>query len=1169
MTPRKPVVRWLIAAAAFLLSVAVLSLLNRSVSMDTLSRWLLAMGLLLAGVAAAIAILWYMRPVGNETGAKSDDDVILALRAVRAKLPHGGLAGHPVVLVLGPEGSAKTSLMARSGGDPQLLVGESPAGSTDVPAPTRAANIWILQSTVFAELSSELLGDGKRFQKSLHMLRAPSVMAAIGKSTAEPRAVILCVPCDLFQAENSSSQLQQLAQTMRQRLSDSANIFGLAVPVYVVFTKMDRLPHFEQWISVFTKDELRAPLGASLALDPASNTGNYAERITPRLNAAFDAIVQSLNARRTGLLSRESRYERRYSAFELPRELGKLRTPVVQFLTELCRPSQLGVNPQLRGFYFTGARPVVISQSAAVSNETAASVTAPQGVTSIYRSPTSAAAAAAAPQTHRVPEWVFLDRFLRDVIKDDRSAAMIASGGTSVQRTRRVLLGSAIAALWLLIIGVTSSWFGNRALQNRVTDAGRAVAALPVVQAQPGVIAFPSGEALGRLDALRAQLDTLRAYEKNGPPLRLRFGLWRGAALRHAAEPLWFEGFRKQLFADAWKALNDSLSMLPDVPGASNDYGITYGWLKAYLITTTAPDSATVEFPSSVLLVSWQRGMDTDADITALARRQFEYYSSVLPERNPFPRAADASVVTHARNFLSRYTGAEQIYMNMVTAANKQTSPVRVPQAPGILTSVPEVPGAFTSEGATFMQAALRNADNYFQGETWVVGDATAMKAQDRDSVVSLLRERYHDDYSKTWSQVVQSIAAARPSTIKDAASKLESLAGNQSPLLQVLRTVAVNTTVDSAMIKDFQPVHVVTPPEITDKFISEKNQPYMNGLLGLQGELQQVANLPPAVDTASTQELVRAAQQASSEASRARVSARQVSQEFDLGAGGGAMAGYVEKALLSPIDAVTAVLNATISRRPPAARVAAAPAPRATSAAAAAEAAELNKRGAAICTRIDKLTASFPFNPESTRDASIADVKSILAPSTGELWVFQKERLTPYLTKSGNTWVAKGGGEVELSEAFVTFFNAAAEVSAALFSEDPATPMVRWLASGVLTDKTQLLILKNNGREARFDKKSFKNEVVWPATNGRDAELQAQFKKNKPVTVRKAGGDWAIFRLVATAESSDGQSATWNATGKDSEPVTVKFEALRREASSILTRGWLGRMSCVAQVTR
>jgi len=40
--------------------------------------------------------------------------------------------------------------------------------------------------------------------------------------------------------------------------------------------------------------------------------------------------------------------------------LRKLRKVVVQFLVDLARPSQLNVNPFLRGFYFSGVRPTVI-----------------------------------------------------------------------------------------------------------------------------------------------------------------------------------------------------------------------------------------------------------------------------------------------------------------------------------------------------------------------------------------------------------------------------------------------------------------------------------------------------------------------------------------------------------------------------------------------------------------------------------------------------------------------------------------------------------------------------------------------------------------------------------------------------------------------------------------
>ncbi len=44
-----------------------------------------------------------------------------------------------------------------------------------------------------------------------------------------------------------------------------------------------------------------------------------------------------------------------------------MRQTAVQFLVDLCRPSQLSAGPFLRGFYFTGVRPVIINEAAPVA----------------------------------------------------------------------------------------------------------------------------------------------------------------------------------------------------------------------------------------------------------------------------------------------------------------------------------------------------------------------------------------------------------------------------------------------------------------------------------------------------------------------------------------------------------------------------------------------------------------------------------------------------------------------------------------------------------------------------------------------------------------------------------------------------------------------------------
>src|ERR1035438_7648722 len=67
------------------------------------------------------------------------------------------------------------------------------------------------------------------------------------------------------------------------------------------------------------------------------------------------------------IISGPSAKSKHPGAYEFPREFRKIRAAVVQFLVDICQPSQLTVGPFLRGFYFTGVRPIVINEVAPVA----------------------------------------------------------------------------------------------------------------------------------------------------------------------------------------------------------------------------------------------------------------------------------------------------------------------------------------------------------------------------------------------------------------------------------------------------------------------------------------------------------------------------------------------------------------------------------------------------------------------------------------------------------------------------------------------------------------------------------------------------------------------------------------------------------------------------------
>lgn len=215
MAVKNKSLRWIIAAVILLVSVVLIVVLEKTMTLDTTATWVVRIGFLLLGLIAAGAVLWYLRPQDAEPVLDPGDDVLLAIGSARTRLPRGGFASRTLVLVLGPEGSAKSTMVARSGGDPELLAGDVPAGANDVPPSTKTANVWAMQHGVIAELSSKLLTDAPRFAKVVRALRAPRVAAAVGKGEAAARAVVVCVPCDLFYAGANGEQLQTLAQAKR------------------------------------------------------------------------------------------------------------------------------------------------------------------------------------------------------------------------------------------------------------------------------------------------------------------------------------------------------------------------------------------------------------------------------------------------------------------------------------------------------------------------------------------------------------------------------------------------------------------------------------------------------------------------------------------------------------------------------------------------------------------------------------------------------------------------------------------------------------------------------------------------------------------------------------------------------------------------------------------
>ena len=673
-----------LGTGAALLGYLVLAwLAGSALHLDTSRFYLLFAILAVLGMGGAVVFVWFwskLRPKSGGAGAGvpsgPDDEIDSLVRDAEGRLAASNLAqgaklsNLPVVFVIGEPGSTKTSTLLNSGLDPELLAGN--VYQDNAVAPTRVANIWFARGMVFVEAGGTLLSDPKRWARLLQRLQ-PRGQA--------PRAALLCFDAETFTRAGSADSLTAAARMLQARLGEISQRFGISFPVYVLFTKMNRVAFFEDFVRNLSNQEAGQVLGATLPMAQPGATGIYAEEQTRRLSAAFDGLFYSLADRRIVFLPRENDPQKVPGAYEFPREFRKLRNGLVQFLVDVCRPSQLRASPFLRGFYFSGVRPVVVQDTPVEAPRASAQRSpfeAAGGATGIFRTGFPAPAAGAPlPQTgvpfgrggRKVPQWIFLGHLFSDIILRDETALGASGSSTKTNMLRRVLLVSAAALCLLFALGFTVSFFGNRALENQVLEAARAI---PPGEASG--LNLPTPEALQKLDNLREALVQLTAYEEQGAPLRLRWFLYSGSALYPDARRLYYARFHQLLFAQTQGAMLASLQAVALPPAPTDNYGTTYDTLKAYLITTSEWKRST-NWLSPVLVARWSAGRSVD-NLLPLARKQFDFYSEDLARGNPFSDQNDAAAIDRARLHLSKFSGIEQIYQFMLSDASRRAKKI-------------------------------------------------------------------------------------------------------------------------------------------------------------------------------------------------------------------------------------------------------------------------------------------------------------------------------------------------------------------------------------------------------------------------------------------------------------------------------------------------------------
>jgi len=1068
--------------------------------------WILRGALALLGLIGAAVAFWYQykvkkaREASGEEGAEgsSTDDLDALVREAigrlkRSTLGRGSdLSSLPIVFVLGDSGATKTSVVIHSALDPELLAGQVYRDNEVLP--TSAANLWYTRQAIFVDPAGAIMGQRERWRRLVKLLQPARFSAAMGKKAQAPRAAMVCFDCETFLQPGASEATVSAARRLSARLQEVSQLLGISFPVYVLFTKVDRISFFTEFARGMSKDEVSEVLGATLPMRSLS-AGVYGDQETQRLTKAFDEIFYSLAERRIILLSRENDGDKLPAIYEFPRELRKLRTLLVQFLVDLLRPTQLGTNPFLRGFYFTGVRPVVVDDvvAAPVMVAEAAEESLNSGATQIFRGAGSHVAAPPAIRgggPRRMPQWVFLSSLFNDILVKDR-VALAASGSSShVNLLRRIALGCAVFLGLVFLAGFTISYFQNHAVESRVKDeiADLRTLQTPADARQPAAI----GD-LQKLDRLRADVADLADWEENGAPWSMRWGLYSGHEVYQDAKPVYFDRFRRLLFGETQKRIVDNLVALPDAPPANapNDaYEKTYSELKAYLITTSYHDKSTKEFLTPVLMSHWVAEREIDKDRKDLASTQFDFYSSQLAKENPFSSGNSPSMIVHTQAYLNGFAGIDRYYVQLLGRAaqnNRDTSfNEEYPDSIGVISSTHKVKGAFTRGGYQFVQDALKNPSLYMGGEEWVLGKSVA-QGLDPAVVRQKLTERYNQDFVNEWNTVLKTSMVPGYSGFPDADRKLTKITDTKSPLMLLFYFVSHNVDPAPADVKvPFAPVQAIEPPGPADKppdvLITSKTQDYMKALGTLDASIHALAQSPGAPDPTLLAQ-ASGAQTAASSAVTAVISGIPVDNSQPVG-----NEKQVRRLLEEPITALDAAVRAG----------------------------PVKAAGAAAAGFCSQMRGLYPFDPTSPKEMPLDQFYSLLA---GDEWKKLNEAVKPFVLKVGSGYAPNPSAASRPSPEFLRFLGKMGALGEVMYPNGSPPPHFSYtltqLPSNLEGVEVTIGAEKLSGAGAQ---KTF----VWTG-----APENIDVSKNGD-TLDSASGPWAVFHFVARAHHLTYNNLEW-----------------------------------------
>lgn len=705
------------------------------------------------------------RDAALNAGLSAGEESAAVAQAFRAALAgvgkrgRGTLAELPWYAIIGPPGAGKTTALLNAG---LRFTGSNGAALKGVGG-TRLCDWWFTEDAVLIDTAgryttqdSDAEVDRAGWNAFLSLLKRTrpaqplnGVLVAIG------------LP-DVVGAERDAH-----AAAIRRRIEELERRFGMAMPVYALFTKADLLAGFTEFFDDLDAEGRNQVWGETYPLAPAPD-------LAARFAAGFRTLAARVSARMLPRLGAERRVERRAAIAGFPTQFASLEKPLAAFVG-----AAFAGGTTLRGAYFTSGT----QEGAPMDRLTGA-------MARVFGLP-AARPSALRPEAGRS---YFLGRLLREVVFGE---AALVRRSPAVVRRRFLLRAAGFATVLLLGAGAAGAmvWSAREA----GSQVAAVSAALSAYEAKAGPAATdPVADA--DLRPFAAVLDDARALSGAVPAASVPFGLGQSAKLAAGAAAVYRDGLVFGLLPRlVWRVETE-------LRGALSDPDRSYELTRLYLMLGGAGplDPAPVRDWAER---DWHRAFPDEGDAPLLASLR-GHLDRLLAEPLP-PVALDGPLVAAARASFGAVPAAVRVYGAIrSSAAAAALPPWRPFDALGLAgvtvftrasgkPMTEGIPGLFTADGfRTVLRGALPAATRQVAAETWVVGRRAELAPAEVQQLEGAVTALYLSDFTARWDAMLADLEIAPVATLPQAAQAFYIIASPESPMRALLRSIAAQVQV-------------------------------------------------------------------------------------------------------------------------------------------------------------------------------------------------------------------------------------------------------------------------------------------------------------------------------------------------------------------------------------